>query len=135
MSEIEELAKLVRKSIAFADWAAGEGICPSSIDDPDAPEDFLFDYSAATEDEEWETLADRISSRIEADAAEITRLRAEVEALKGAAKPFVDATEDIDADTPDSAGMWEHPASMNVTAGDFRRLATHAQEKTDERHG
>lgn len=43
--------------------------------------------------------------------------------LQAAAKPFQDAAEDIDDDVPDRSEMWEHPASMNVTAGDFRRIA------------
>lgn len=37
-----------------------------------------------------------------------------------ALKPFVLAAEDIDDDELDNRSMWEHPASMNLTVGDFR---------------
>lgn len=54
-------AALIREAIRFANWAAGEGICPIAGEPATAPEEFLFDYSMATGDEEWETLADRIA--------------------------------------------------------------------------
>ena len=66
------------------------------------------------------------------EAAEtILALRKEVERLRGALGPFAQAAEDIDESTQGVRDMWEHPASMNITAGDFRRaraaLATEAE--------
>lgn len=57
-------AQLIFDALRFAEWAAGEGLSPV---DPGVkgPEDFLMDYSTATGDEDWETLAERIR----ADAA------------------------------------------------------------------
>lgn len=81
----EATIKLIRHAIAFADWAAGEGICPAGYSDPTAaernPDEFLFAYSSATNDEDWGTVATRIS-------AEIARLQAENEAGRKA-QPYV----------------------------------------------
>jgi hypothetical protein len=52
--------------------------------------------------------------RVEADEAERDK-------LKAALKPFADAAESIDDTVPDRAEMWEAPAAMETTAGDFRR--------------
>lgn len=62
---------------------------------------------------------------------ELTRLRAENEALKGAAKPFVKLTARIERAYPGYAD--KVMLFFDLTHGDFRRLATLAQEKTDER--
>lgn len=43
--------------------------------------------------------------------------------LKEALAPFAEAASNIGESEPDSGHMWEHPASMNVTAGDFRAAA------------
>ena len=58
------LEELVFQSVRFADWAAGEGICPLASEGVEEPADFLFAYSRASGDEEWETMADRISSYV-----------------------------------------------------------------------
>lgn len=58
---------------------------------------------------------------VAAEAAdEITVLRERVAALEGALDPFATAADDIDERTRDDSNMWEHPASMNVYASDFR---------------
>lgn len=54
---------------------------------------------------------------IEAQAAEISRLR-------DALKPFAKAAEDIDDNNHDRWEMWEHPASMNIHVADMRRART-----------
>jgi hypothetical protein len=177
MSEMtdEELAKLVRKAIAFSDWAAGEGICPSDEDAPEAPENFLFNYSAATGDEGWDTLADRAAARIAALVKErdearadhewmtanrnkwqdattrarneklaaesrIASLEADVKGLKDAARPFVEVALNDISTLEDDRDVFrpmekKYARAPRVTVGDLRRLATLAQEKTDERHG
>lgn len=48
---------LIVEALRFAVWAAGEGIAPQDVT---GPEDFLFDYSTATGDEDWDTLPDRL---------------------------------------------------------------------------
>lgn len=57
----EPLQELIYQALRFACWASGEGICLEEGDEAAAPEDFLLDYSKATGDEDWETLADRIA--------------------------------------------------------------------------
>jgi hypothetical protein len=52
--------RLLRDSVLFAVWAAGEGITPADSEGVRAPEDFLMDFSNATGEEGWETLADRL---------------------------------------------------------------------------
>lgn len=54
--------ELVYQALRFAYWAAGEGIRPVDYEKVPGPEDFLFDYSKATGDEDWETLAERLAS-------------------------------------------------------------------------
>lgn len=58
------LAEMIRQSIRFSSWAAGEGICPIAGEPASAPDDFMMAYSVATGDEQWETLADRVATRI-----------------------------------------------------------------------
>lgn len=59
----DALANLVRDALIFANWAAGECLCPEGIP---APEDFLTEYSDSTGDEDWETFSVRISAAIRA---------------------------------------------------------------------
>lgn len=74
MSDIGAIKTLIRRAIKFADWAAGEGICPAGHGEAEEgernPEEFLFSYSTETGDEDWDTLADRIASRIDKIEAE-----------------------------------------------------------------
>ena len=64
MTKLTAERALIRNAIRFANWAAGEGLCPADDQGVPAPEDFLFAYSTATGDEEWDTLADRIADRL-----------------------------------------------------------------------
>lgn len=77
------MSLLIKRSVAFADWAAGEGICPAHYGDPDAdsrnPDQFLLEYSLATGDEDWDTLADRAAEFVAAKDDEIARLREALE--------------------------------------------------------
>lgn len=52
---------LVYEALRFANWAAGEGICPVEGEPSTAPEDFLMAYTNATDDVDWESLPYRIS--------------------------------------------------------------------------
>lgn len=64
--DIDAVALLVKRSIAFANWAAGEGICPGSYSDPRKseknPDEFLYAYSLETHDDDFPTLAARIAA-------------------------------------------------------------------------
>jgi len=53
--------ELVYEALRFAVWAAGEGICPSDDQPARPPEDFLFEYSHNMNDEDYDTLPDRIT--------------------------------------------------------------------------
>ena len=50
------LAKLVYESVRFANWAAGQGICPVEGEPAMSPEDFLFEYSTALDIDDWDGL-------------------------------------------------------------------------------
>lgn len=70
---------LIRESIRFASWGAGEGLCPRIEGVVTEPEDFLMAYSVATGDEDWETLAERVVpdpriAELEAENAELRKL-------------------------------------------------------------
>ncbi len=54
--------KLIYEAIRFAHWAAGEGLSPAPGEPAESPEIFLMDYTVETDDEFWETLAERISA-------------------------------------------------------------------------
>ena len=54
---------LVRNALDFANRAAGEGIVIDGL----SPEDFLMDYSVATDDDDWDTLPDRILAALTPD--------------------------------------------------------------------
>ena len=86
-------------------------------------------------------VAERDEAREDAEVAEARRLQhgaladkafdeqfdraetaeAQRDKLKEALKPFAEAAESIDDTVPDRAEMWEAPAAMETTAGDFRR--------------
>ncbi len=59
--QIEAARELVRRSLVFANWAAGEGIAPieGSIKEP---ADFLMDFSDATDVDDWDGLAEQVLS-------------------------------------------------------------------------
>jgi hypothetical protein len=53
--------KLIYDAVIFSNWAAGQGISPVDGEDASAPDEFLMRYSDATGDEDWDTLAFRLS--------------------------------------------------------------------------
>ena len=62
MSEVRTpVEKLIYEAVKFAYWAAGQGICPVDEEGASAPDEFLMRYSDETGDEDWETLAFRLS--------------------------------------------------------------------------
>ena len=65
--------------------------------------------------------------------AALTASQAEVEKLKEALKPFAEAADSIDDTEGDRIEMWEHPASMQVTAADFRRASDALQSHDKDR--
>jgi len=84
--DIDAVTLLIKRSIAFTDWAAGEGICPAGYKDADReernPDEFLFAYSLETADEDWDTLADRIAAAFKSLDDENGRLKCEVNHYK-----------------------------------------------------
>jgi hypothetical protein len=54
--ERAQLAKMVYEAVRFSIWAAGQGICPVRGEDAESPEDFLYDYSIATDIDDWDGL-------------------------------------------------------------------------------
>lgn len=54
-------------------------------------------------------------------ADKVTAAEAQRDKLKQALRPFAEAADSIDDTVPDRAEMWESPAAMETTAGDFRR--------------
>ena len=55
--------------------------------------------------------------------ARIATQQEAIDELVAALTPFATAAEDIDERTRGDSNMWEHPASMNVYASDFRDAA------------
>lgn len=64
MHVTDEMVDLIREAIRFANWGAGQGLCPGAEEGISGPEDFLFEYSCKSGDEDWETLADRVSAAL-----------------------------------------------------------------------
>ena len=58
----DAMRKMIVQAVRFANAAAGEGITIDSL----SPELFLLDYSEATGDEDWHTLADRVNAALRA---------------------------------------------------------------------
>jgi len=56
----DPLLTMLWHAVRFSNWAAGEGQCPNEDQGVRAPDEFLFDFSKATDEEDWETLADRL---------------------------------------------------------------------------
>lgn len=85
--EIDAAALLVNRALAFADWAAGEGICPEmSYYKPDIrqeknPDEFLSAYSDETLDDEWGTLGNRIAEAFRSLEDENGKLKCEINHL------------------------------------------------------
>lgn len=76
---IEAMATLIRRAIKFADFAAGEGICPAGWGEDDSkdrnPDEFLLDYWKAANDTDFDNTADKVAGTLEALHAENERLR------------------------------------------------------------
>lgn len=53
--------RLIYKALLFANWAAGEGLEPAESEGVEGPETFLLEYSMATDDEDWDTIATRLT--------------------------------------------------------------------------
>lgn len=90
VTNVSAMALLIKRSIAFADWAAGEGISPSAVENYNRdcdnklgedeiedldPDNFLYAYSQATGDKHWLSLASRISKAFEDLKQENSELR------------------------------------------------------------
>lgn len=58
----EARIEVIREALRFADWAAGQGICPVEGEPCRAPEEFLWDYSVAEGIEDWEPIAEETAS-------------------------------------------------------------------------
>jgi hypothetical protein len=71
---------------------------------------------AAIEQETGLSFTPKLTTHLEPHPAEAQR-----DKLREALKPFAEAAESIDDTVPDRAEMWEAPAAMETTAGDFRR--------------
>jgi hypothetical protein len=58
MTEQEKaaLVRMVYEAMRFALWGAGEGLCPARGEPAESPEDFLYDYSIATDVDDWDGL-------------------------------------------------------------------------------
>lgn len=63
---LRAIPDLVYEALRFANFAAGEGICPASEDDARDPALFLSDYTDQTGDDDWDALAARIRDQLAA---------------------------------------------------------------------
>lgn len=68
-------AELVYQSVRFANWAAGEGICPIADEPALPPDEFLLAFSEATGFEDWEGLDVGARERLAAMAEQRDALR------------------------------------------------------------
>lgn len=82
------LSDLVYRAVTFANWAAGEGICPESGQDPERnPDEFLMMYSNETDVEDWDGLAAALKAEVEAlEATQTPPLLSQEEAFQRAVK-------------------------------------------------
>ena len=53
--------ELITQALRFSFWGAAEGLAPCKEDGVEGPEDFFFEYSLRSGDEDWETIAERFS--------------------------------------------------------------------------
>jgi hypothetical protein len=67
----------------------------------------------------------------DAERARATAAEAKVALLTEALRPFAEAADSIDDNEGDRIEMWEHPASMQVTAADFRAARSALQSEKD----
>ena len=59
--------RVVFEALRWANFSAGEGLGPVDGEDALAPDEFLMAYSDATGDEDWDTLAERLSRAVAAE--------------------------------------------------------------------
>ncbi len=57
---------LVYEALRFAIWAAGEGLIPIDGEPARSPEDFIYEFAAATGFDDWDNLPDSIIQRVSA---------------------------------------------------------------------
>lgn len=74
---------LVSASLRFADWAAGEGICPIDSDIPD-PETFLFDACRALDRDDWPPMIEMVVAGLRSERDRAAALETELAALRSA---------------------------------------------------
>ena len=68
-----EMVELIYQSVRFAEWAAGEGICPG--EDAESPEEFLLRYAQATDAPDCEDLAAAVREALGGQPEEAGGLR------------------------------------------------------------
>jgi len=80
--DIEAVSQLVERCVAFANWAAGEGICPGAYKDPRKaeknPDEFLYAYEMATHDDDWASLHARLLAAFKSLEKENGKLKCEI---------------------------------------------------------
>lgn len=64
VNHLNATIELLKASLAWANWCAGEGIMAIESEGVVAPEDFLMTYSNKTGEENWETLPERLSEAL-----------------------------------------------------------------------
>lgn len=65
-TDMRAIPDLVYEALRFANFAAGEGICPDSDDDGRDPALFLSEYTDQTGDDDWDALPGKIRDAITA---------------------------------------------------------------------
>lgn len=61
------LRALLSDALRFCAWAAGEGIAIAAGEPAKDPDDILMAWSEATDDDDWDTLPERITERLFAE--------------------------------------------------------------------
>lgn len=56
-------AELIHDALRFFFWAVENGIAPAHLEEAPDPEESFFQYSLRTDDENWETVAERYALR------------------------------------------------------------------------
>lgn len=86
--EARAWAEMIYQSVRFANWAAGQGICPVEGEPAEAPDEFLMAFSDATGFEDWEGLDVGARDRLTASQAEAAALRVERDEAKDKARKW-----------------------------------------------
>lgn len=64
--EMTKLERLIYESLRFANWAAGEGLCPVAGENASAPEDFIFEFCREMDDPDWDRLPEIVIEALRA---------------------------------------------------------------------